>query len=251
MNRKYLWTLLIVITAAVFMNMAVYAGNEVFQKDDGNDTAVRELLKKTFPQLTVDELRKAPIAGLYEIQGGGNIIYFDPKTSLIVFGDILNKGGKNLTAEKRNEVAAKMLSKIPLDKAIKIGNGPNRVVLFTDPDCPYCRNLANYFKTKSADITEYVFFSPLKQIHPNAEAKAKYILSQKDPGKAYDKVMAGALDKEDAKNIKFDDGSAVKLAENIALASSVGIKGVPAMWIGDTYVAGANIPMIEKLLKSK
>ena len=64
--------------------------------------------------------------------------------------------------ERRNEIAAR-LEQIPLDKAVEIGNGRKNGRPLTDPDCPYCRKVSEYFKT-AKDITQYVFFIPLRMI---------------------------------------------------------------------------------------
>ena len=256
MSKRTLGILLAIVMAMLLAYSGVAAAakksskdkNEVAQKEM-SDAEVMDMFKKLFPNFSGTDIRKAPITGLYEIEGGGNIIYFDPTATLIIFGEVLDKNGKNMTAERRNEISAKMLAQIPIDKGIKIGNGPKTVVLFTDPDCPYCRKVSDYFKTKAADITQYIFFFPLIQIHPNSEAKAKYVLSQNDPGKAYYEVMAGEFDKADVKTIKFNDTSAAKLAEHMTYANRVGVRGTPVMWVNGRYVPGANMPLIESLLK--
>jgi len=225
---------------------------QAMEAKEGQDLLNKEakdIFTKTYPNYKISNFKPAPVTGLYELEGGGNVVYFDPKTGMLLFGDILDKTGHNLTQERRNELAAKKVAELPLDKAVKIGSGKIKVVLFTDPDCPYCRQVSNYFKTASG-ITQYVFFYPLSQIHPNSESKAKYILSQKDPGKAYGDVMSGMLDKDDVKTIKYDERGAYRLEEHKMLAAKAGVNGTPAMWIDGKYVAGANMPVIESLTKT-
>lgn len=247
MEKRTLVIPFIILAAALLTYTCVIAATSKTRKDM-SDAEAMDIFKKTFPNFKVSDIRKAPIAGLYQLEGGGNIIYFDPNAVLLIFGEILNRDGKNMTLERRNEIAARKLEEIPLDKAVQIGNGRKTVVLFTDPDCPYCRKVSEYFKT-AKDITQYVFFYPLAQIHPNSEMKAKYILSQKDPGKAYYEVMSGTLDKADADKMKSDEKASSRLAEHIALASKMGVNGTPVMWINGKYVTGANMPLIEGLLK--
>ena len=95
-----------------------------------------------------------------------------------MFGEIWTKDGRNVTAEKRARIAAAKLKDVPLDKAVKIGNGRNKVIEFTDPDCPYCRKAAEFFKGRN-DVTLYVFFFPLP-IHKDAQAHARYVLCAAD-----------------------------------------------------------------------
>ena len=105
---------------------------------------------------------------------GPNIIYFHPEKDLLMFGEIWTKDGKNMTAEKKGQARFARLKDLPLDKAVKIGNGRNKVIEFTDPDCPYCRKASAFLKGRK-DVTRYVFFFPLP-IHKEAEAHARYVL---------------------------------------------------------------------------
>ena len=109
-----------------------------------------------------------------------------------MFGEIWTKDGKNITAGKRTRLAAAKLKDVPLDKAVKIGNGKNKVIEFTDPDCPYCRKAAAFFKGRD-DVTRYVFLFPLP-IHKDAEAHARYVLCAADKAHALEEVMSGQLD---------------------------------------------------------
>jgi len=161
-----------------------------------SETEVRQALTKTFPGIKVGEIRSSDIPGLYEIEAGSNIIYFYPEKGLLVFGEIWTKDGRNVTAEKRTQLAAAKLKDLPLDKAVKIGNGRNKVIEFTDPDCPYCRKAAAFFKGRD-DVTLYVFFFPLP-IHKDAEAHARYVLCAADKAHALEEVMSGQLDGKEA-----------------------------------------------------
>ena len=87
-------------------------------------------------------------------------------------------------------------SDIDLSKALVIGNGPKKVIEFTDPDCPFCRKASAYFHNRHY-ITRYVFLNPLT-MHPNARPKAQYILSGRDKARLYHEVMSGMVDRMDA-----------------------------------------------------
>jgi thiol:disulfide interchange protein DsbC len=212
-----------------------------------SETEVRQTLAKTFPGMKVGEIRSPDIPGLYEVEAGSNIIYFYPEKGLLVFGEIWTKDGRNVTAEKRAKLAAARLKDVPLDKAVKIGNGRNKVIEFTDPDCPYCRKAAAFFKGRD-DVTLYVFFFPLP-IHKEAQAHARYVLCAADKGKALEEVMSGQLDgRETACPDKKADAL---LREHMDLGTELGVRATPAFWINGQYVAGANIPAIESLLGRK
>jgi thiol:disulfide interchange protein DsbC len=204
----------------------------------------KENLMKSFPNLKIDSFRESPLKGLYEITAGEQVFYFSPEGYLF-FGEIWSKDGKNLTAEIREKVVAERINGLPLDKALKIGNGPKKVIEFTDPDCPYCRKVDD-FLAKRTDVTRYVYFVPLRRIHPDAEKKARYILSQPDRGKAFHEVFTGQLD---GKPIAIADGVQQQhLEEMEKIAAGVGVRGTPALWIEGAHVNGADIQRISGLL---
>lgn len=226
--------ILVVIITAGFA-----AAKEDFKTETDN-------LKKNFPNLRVDSVKESPIKGLFEIVAGNQVFYFSPD-GYLMFGELWSKDGKNLTAEMREKVQAEKVKSIPLDKALKIGSGPRQVIEFTDPDCPYCRKV-DEFLAKRTDVTRYVFFFPLRQIHPDAEKKARYILSQKDREKAFREVVSGALDGKPAPESVHQSAM---LEEMEQVAMSVGVRGTPALWIDGTAVNGADIPRITALLDGK
>jgi len=208
-------------------------------------------LNKAFPQIKVDSITPSDINGLYEVVSGPNIFFFYPEKDLLLVGEIYNPAGQSLTGEKKRELKAKLqaqavekLKDLPLDKAVKVGNGPKKVIEFTDPDCPYCRRASEALKGR-ADITRYVFLTPMS--HPNAITKVHYILSSKDQEKAYHEMMAGkpvpASSTEYSKEVK------AQAAEYMDFARSLGIDGTPTFYINGQQVVGADMEKINGLLK--
>jgi len=208
--------------------------------------AETERLKKSFPNLRVDRVAESPVKGLVEVVAGNQVFYFSPD-GYLVFGEIWTNDGKNLTAETREKVLAEKVKNIPLDKALKIGSGPHRVIEFTDPDCPFCRRV-DEFLAKRTDVTRYVFFFPLRKIHPDSEKKVRYILSHKEKEDAFREVFSGSLD---GKPVPQEEGGSTRLEEMEKVAQGIGVQGTPAIWIDGTPVNGADIPRIAALLDGK
>jgi thiol:disulfide interchange protein DsbC len=139
-----------------------------------------------------------------------------------------------------------MASGIDLDKSLVIGNGPKKVIEFTDPDCPFCRKASAYFHNRR-DITRYVFFNPLA-MHPHARQKVQYILSSPDKARLYHEVMSGMVDRMDAKNLPVT-ATGVKLQEEQqAIAKKSGIDSTPTFMIMGRIIEGFDLPKIEELL---
>ena len=212
-----------------------------------------EAFHQAFPQVPVESIRPTDIKGLYEVISGTNIYYYHQEKDYLFSGNIFQKDGRNLTGEKRAELekkqaklAVEMAKSLPLDKAVKIGNGKTIVIEFTDPDCPYCRNASNYL-SKRADLTRYIFFTVLAN-HPTAIDKIHYILSTDNKAQAYEEMMAGKAIPTAAPAVN----EAVKALtqDHLALGKKVGIQATPTFFINDSMVVGAEIKKIEQLLQN-
>jgi len=214
---------------------------------------VEKKLKADFPDVVFDKISPSPVKGLYEVVGGGRMYYFAPKEDILIAGQMYDKTKKNLTAErvkvivaKVNEEMVRKAGNLPLEKAVKTGRGKHVVIEFTDPDCQYCRNAEKFFASRN-DVTKYTFFIPLLR-HPDASNKVRYILCQKDRGKALEEVMKGKLDGqkyETCSNAEVDDLIKVHKSET----SKMGVSSTPLFIIEGKVVNGADIVRIENILK--
>jgi len=137
-------------------------------------------------------------------------------------------------------------SPVDLSKALVIGNGPKKVIEFTDPDCPFCRKASAYFHNRR-DITRYVFLNPLA-MHPNARQKVQYILSSPEKTRLYHEVMSGMVDRMDAKNLPVTAAGVKSQEEQQAIAKKAGIDSTPTFMIMGRIIEGFDLPKIEELL---
>ncbi len=159
------------------------------------------------------------------------------------FGELWSAKGRNLTRDSKSRRLSAKQGMFPLDLALKIGNGPNQVIEVTDPDCPFCRKSSEFFAARE-DITRYVFLFPLDKLHPQADAKARYILSSNDREAAYEDVFSGMYDNQPLPPFK-DNGL---LNQHRRIAAQVGINGTPQFWINGQHVSGFNPKQFETLL---
>lgn len=211
------------------------------------EDAVIQSLRQLYPKIPVQAIAQTPISGLWEvIDGKDNIFYFFPESGHVISGEMWSKEGQNLSKARYTQLMSLKYSDIPLEKGLKIGNGPNVVVEVTDPDCPYCRKGAAYWKTRT-DVTRYVFFTPLDKIHPEANRKSRYILSAKDPAKAYDEVMSGQFDGKPLP--AFTDNGL--LDEQVAIGRKLRTRGTPNYWVNGNFVSGGNHKKLEQYLTKK
>jgi thiol:disulfide interchange protein DsbC len=210
-----------------------------------------ESFRKSYPNIRLESITPTEIPGLYEVVAGSGIFYYAPGPEYMIVGAIMNREMQNLTQARNNELQGKKFKDLPLEKAVKIGSGPHTVIEITDPDCPFCRKASDFFTTRS-DMTRYVFFYPISELHPKAEAKVRYILGAKDQAKAYEEAMTGKLD--DMKFTPCDDAAVAELFKtHKETGEKVGVVsiGTPIFLIDGQLVKGANIPQIEKILGAK
>ncbi|PLX90995.1 MAG: protein-disulfide isomerase [Desulfuromonas sp.] len=211
---------------------------------DNPPGGVAAALGMNFPNIQPQRIAPTPVPGLYEILlPNEEILYFNPQSGHLIAGEIWTKDARNLTRESKAELMTAKIGMFPLEKAIKIGNGPNQVIEVVDPDCPFCREGSAFFAGRD-DVTRYVFLLPLERIHPNVTEKARYILSAEDPILAYEEAMGGRFDNEPVPEFK-DNGL---LDEHLEIARKVGLNGTPKFWINGKFVSGNNLDAIKKLL---
>ena len=208
---------------------------------------VDEIFKKTYPNIQYDTLTPTDIKGIYEITAGTNIAYFAPDPGYLIVGDIRDKNGVSITNRRKNEIMAAKAKNLPLEKAVKIGNGKSTVIEFTDPDCPYCRKASEFF-AKRTDVTRYVFFFPLP-MHPDAENKAAYVVCAKDKAKAYEEAMTGKLDDQKYAQCKKPEAAATINSYKQA-AEKLGVNSTPFFIVNGKAISGADIPRLEEALKT-
>lgn len=143
--------------------------------------------------------------------------------------------------------APAIAAEIDFSKALVIGSGPKMVIEFTDPDCPFCRKASKYFDGRN-DVTRYVFFHPLP-MHPKAMEKARYILSQRDPAKAYHEVMSGSLDSQ--KSFSATPRGVKLLEEQLEIVKNSKVSSTPTFMIYGRVIEGFDLRRIEEALGPK
>ncbi len=215
------------------------------QKEDPFIAKCRDAVTRLLPRTRVDKILKAPIDNLCELWVGNNVLYFYPDKGYLFVGDILTVKGKNLTQLSRERMFKEKLKQIDTKYAIKWGKGKVKVILFADPDCPFCARaekvlLSDMFKDK---IRVYVFLYPLTQLHPDARKHSIDVLCSSDPIKT---LLAFA----ERKNPEIQcSKERRKWAENrlkvmMDTGKKIEIPGTPLVVVEDTVIFGADIERI-------
>ena len=191
-------------------------------------------IRKTFGQRlkdfpTIDEVKKMPIPGLYEVRAGTTIYYSDENGDHLLVGSIFDtKNAINLTEVRNKSLASLEFKNLPFSDAIKTvkGNGKRQLVVFADPNCGYCKELERQL-VKIDNVTVHTFLFPI--LGPDSVMKSRDIFCAKDNNKVWTDWMISK------KAIPTAPASctAVALERNVALGRRMKVTGTPAMFFED------------------
>jgi thiol:disulfide interchange protein DsbC len=208
-----------------------------------------EIVSKVVPAGKVMDIKAAPIKGawLIEVEKDGQrgaIILDYSKKFLIPQVIPLDQIGKPAPTRKVD------VSKIPLDDAILYGakDAALKVIVFSDPDCPYCRELHKVMTqiiAKRKDIAFELIMNPLP-MHKDAYKKAQSVVCTKS-AQLLDDAFSG-------KPVPEPTCPADKLEKSKALAQSLEFNGTPTLVRDDGLVLSGFLPedkLIEWIEKKK
>jgi thiol:disulfide interchange protein DsbC len=195
--------------------------------------AVDILNKVKIPDPKVLGIRMSPVKGLWEVsvdsQGKAGLLYIPFSKHYIVQGQIVEVAtGVDKTKEQYQIIQDSKkvdVSKISLKNALVLGEkgAKKKVIVFTDPDCPFCGKLHDEMKKvveKRKDIVFYIRLFPLK-MHPDSYWKAKSIVCNKS--------LQMLEDNFDKKPIQRNECSTKEVDNTLKLAESLGITGTPTL----------------------
>lgn len=239
--------------------LSLMASSLLFGSDD---VQIDKLIQAVIPGTTISKVEKAEIDGLYKaFMPNGDLLYIEPNKKLIFFGQIWTTYGQSLTqvdVERwQQTLAQEQLKSISSERLLKdslkveFGKGSTQYdfVIFTDPECPYCKKAEETFLNK--DVTVYYNFMPL-DFHKNAKEWSLDILSSKNPKQTAEQIRAGKTVK-----VKHTKEAEIQLDKMVVLAKELGVTGTPKLFVLDKQskkvvdiINGANIPQIQKYLKN-
>lgn len=187
--------------------------------------------------IPIKAIYSTSIPSLYELQVGDQIFYSDRTGRHIVNGHIFNTRNKqDLTATRLASLTRIDWSILPLDKAVVSGPKDGlKMAIFTDPDCPYCKQLEQQL-AQIDGLRIYTFLFPLTQLHPDAYAKSESIWCAKDQHQAMVDVMT--------KGKKLAKATCkTPLADIQKLASQLNVQGTPTIFAGDGRKFAGGTPL--------
>jgi thiol:disulfide interchange protein DsbC len=212
-----------------------------------DEEALRKAIQPHFAGHNIDSLKKTPYLGLYEVVVGDEVFYTDEKADYFFFGHVIDtKTRVSMTNERIQEIKAARrvsLDSLPLQHAIKIvkGDGKRKLAIYTDPNCPYCKQL----EKELVNVTNITIYTLLYPVLNGSMELSKKIWCSKNQIKAWDDFMLKGV-APSGKDCETPLEALVKSGRENK------VSGTPTLIFADGSIVGGMIPaaVIEEKLES-
>lgn len=238
------------------------------KKSLGANFASVEAMNKHFEELNVFKSMKVDFvsnkqigeSGMYILKGrqaNGNLlkIITDVKGEYIV---VVDQQGQAQVADIKNQKAlttpVDMSLVLSKPEAFTYGNGAKHLYVFTDPECPVCKEFEKMWETIKDDVTLHVYFYNL-DYHKEANVLTQYIMAGATNEEKASRLIAIANGSEEYKTKKLTPEEEKIAASFIIDGKEIGnkiiVEGTPT--ILDENGESINWPKLIKpeLLKPK
>ncbi len=214
------WVYLLILAVSSAAARPAYA-------EQAPEEVIARALEAFWPEVEITRISPTPIANLYEVMIGPDVIYMSGDGRFVLRGDLLDlRERRNLSEDQREEVRKAILEKLPAKDYIEFAPAKTEhiVYVFTDVDCSFCRRLHR-------DVPEL-----------NARGIAVRYLAFPRGGagtRTYD-VMQSVWCSSDRRQALTDakNGKAVKpsqcaspVASHLQLGQKFGVRGTPAIYL--------------------
>jgi len=184
---------------------------------------LKKTLEKRRPGIKIDTVLATPIAGLFQVVVGTQVVYMDVDAHYMLDGDMVNLlTAKNYSEDAKSKIRLSLLDDLG-DKNMLIYRPKkveHKITVITDIDCPYCRRLHNEMDEYMASNVEVRYiFMPLKG--GNDRKKTESVWCAKDRKTTLNMAKAG----DDIEALTCDN----PLAAQMEVARKLGVRGTPAI----------------------
>lgn len=202
---------------------------------------IQDMLRKNpGPDIDVTSVAKTPLAGIFEVNVGKQLIYTDRSANYLLVGQMIeSRTRRNLTQVALQDSSRIDFSSLPLANAIRTvkGDGSRRMAVFADPYCPYCKRLEQTLQ-KLDNVTIYTFLFPI--LTPDSKPMSDAIWCSPDRDTAWSSWMLNGT-----KPPRGTSCNAAAVSSNLALARSLGISGTPTIIFSNGTERTGALPLDE------
>jgi thiol:disulfide interchange protein DsbC len=225
---------LFLLVSSVFTSINVSA-------EPGDVEKLQQALAISMPGVVPNKISQSPVAGLFEVIVGSQVVYMSVDARYMIEGDLYDlKTKKNVSEAAKSAIRLAAIEQLGAENMLvyKPETVKNTITVVTDIDCPYCRRLHSeipeYMKN---DVEVRYIFMPLKG--PGDIKKTVSVWCAKDQQQALNIAKAGGdVEEKTCKN---------PIKEHLQLARDLGVRGTPAIILQDGQLLPGYVP-VDKLL---
>lgn len=197
----------------------------------------------------VENVQSTPIAGIFEVLRGSDILYMTRDGQYAFTGDLYQVPSRaNLTEVHRRDLRRKLIEAVPESRMVVFSPADPKytVTVFTDVDCGYCRALhrqiADY--NRLGVRVRYVFFP---RTGPNTASwhKAEQVWCSADRKAALTRAKLG-------ETLEAPACSNTPVAQEYELGQAIGLEGTPGIVAANGALVGGYLPpdaLVDQLKK--
>lgn len=203
---------------------------------------IREQLHKADPRIPIKSIEAAPLSGMYEVLlESGELLYAHEQGEYFLVGHLFridDQGLVNVTEQSQNQMRIDALSEVAAEHMITYpakGETKTTLRIFTDVDCPYCRQLHDEVEALNEMGVE-VSYLAFPRGGPNTATYRTMVTiwcgeTAEERNTLMDRVKAGStIENKTCEN---------PVVEQLMLGQKLGVSGTPAMVMEDgTLIPG-------------
>lgn len=202
----------------------------------------RKAIAEMVPGLTEDNVRLSPVAGLYEVDIGAQIVYVSADTRYLIKGDIIDLStNESLTDRRRNSLRMDQLEGLSEDEMVVFDSDKpeHTITVFTDVDCTFCRKLHGEVP-QLQELGIRVRYLSFPRYGPGSDAwlQADAIWCSDDRQSALTRAKKG-------EKIEAQDCGTTPVAAQFQLGSKMGVRGTPAIILESGELISGYLPADE------
>lgn len=206
------------IALVLSLSLAGMAGATDFEAVEGR-------ISDLVPDMSQVAISETPMPGLLQVRVGGDIVYMSEDGRYLVQGRMIDMDTQvDLTDQAMSGIRKEQLANLDRSEFVTFGNGESdyEVLVFTDPDCGYCRRLHEQIDAyiESGIQVNYLAF-PRAGIGSPTHEKMVSIWCADDRQGAMDIAKSGGTpESATCEN---------PVAQQYELGKSVGVTGTPSI----------------------
>jgi len=221
---------LFLLITSLFTSFSVVAETDSVDK-------LKQALAKSMPLVKPDKISESPIAGLYEVIIGSQVVYMSVDARYMIEGDLYNLVTKeNISEQAKSVIRLAAINKLGADKMVvyKPETVKNTITVVTDIDCPYCRRLHNEIPDYMKNNVEVRYiFMPLKGAADMKKTVSVWCSDNQQ--QALDIAKSGGELEEKTCDNPIND--------HLKLARELGVRGTPAIILDNGELLPGYVPV--------